>query len=100
MALLAATVNASLLDCSKTPNANLVPDTECKPVYYAANASPVAALKEAIPVATSAAMATGGGFKLNQTRTSDAVTDSAPLFILICALVGVILIRAKSYNSK
>lgn len=98
--MMSLNANALLLDCSKSPNTHLAPDAQCKSAEYVTHASPVTALKEAIPVVAPAVIATGGGFQLNQTRASDAATGSAPLLVLICALVGVILIRAKSYNSK
>lgn len=98
--LMAAAANASVLECNKTLQVNQAFTAKCKSVEQIAGATSVNTLKGAIPAVTPTAIVAGGGFPLNQTRASDAATGSAPLLVLISALVGVILIRAKSYNSK
>ena len=43
---------------------------------------------------------TATGFQVNQTRSASAVPESAPLLVMIGALLAVLLVRAKSYNTK
>jgi hypothetical protein len=97
VALMASVANASLLECSKKTDLVVAANAECESTARTAAVGPITALKEAIPVAVATAP---NGFPLNQTRSSDAIADSAPLLVLICSLLGIVLIRAKSYNGK
>ena len=97
VALTASVANASVVECGKKADLVVAANAECESTARTAGASPIAALKEAMPVA---AVTVPNGFPLNQSRSSDAIIDSAPLLVLICSLLGIVLIRAKSYNGK
>lgn len=98
MILLALTgslaANATLLDCSKNQALSgvCVPTETLHSGYVLKDAIPAPA-----PVAKVAAI---GGFQLNQVRTARAIPASVLLLCLVCALLSVVLLRAKSANSK
>ena len=92
--------NASLLDCSKNMGIGLHPDIACKPAEAATNNSPTYILKEPAPAVITATNSSVSGFHVHQSRSSGAFSGSAPLIGLICALLGVVLLRAKSCNTK
>lgn len=89
----AAEANASLLDCTKS--LALASGAECAPI---ANTDQSYVMKEAIPAPP--IKAARASFQVNQTRVTSAVPESAPLLVLVGALLTVALIRAKSCNTK
>jgi hypothetical protein len=94
----AAAANASLLDCTKSLGTELTSGAECIPVAPSVNEGKSYVLRESIPsqpIKTALV-----GFQLNQTRTTSAVPESAPLLVLVGALLAVLLVRAKSCNTK
>lgn len=94
----AAAANASLLDCTKSLATELASGAECAPIAPLVDEGKSPVLQESIPAQPiQIALA---GFQLNQTRTTSAVPESAPLLVLIGALLAVVLVRAKSCNTK
>jgi len=96
--VVAATAKASLLDCTKPAGAALVAGAECAPVEIMTHDGQSYVLKEAIP--TPPIEASRAGFQMDQTRSASAIPESAPLLVLIGALLAVVLVRAKSCNTK
>jgi hypothetical protein len=94
----AAAANASLLDCPGSLDTNVDADAQCAPIEPLMDNGPPSILQEAIP--TQPIQVALAGFQLNQARTTGAVPESAPLLVLIGALLAVLLVRAKSHNSK
>jgi len=94
----AAAANASLLDCPGSLDVNPIGDAQCSPIEPLADEGQISVLQEAIP--TQPIQVALAGFQLNQARTTSAVPESAPLLVLIGALLAVLLVRAKSHNSK
>ena len=92
MALLAATVaNAYLLDCTHSSGVECVStealvDTSHEPVQEGLPATPI--------------NMTLMSFHVDQTRRARAIPESAPLLFLFSTLLAVVLVRAKSRNSK
>lgn len=95
----AGAANASLLDCTKSLSMSLVTGAECAPVEAAADNGQSYVLKEAI-IPAPPIKAGLAGFQVDQTRGASAVPESAPLVVLIGALLAVVLVRAKSCNTK
>lgn len=94
----AAAANASLLDCPGSLDANVGADAQCAPIEPLTDDGQSSVLQEAVPVqAIQVALV---GFQLNPARTTSALPESAPLLVLIGALLAVLLVRAKSHNSK
>lgn len=99
IALMAATAaNASLLDCTKSLATDLASGVECAPMAPLVNEGKSLVLQESIPAQP--IQPELAGFQLNQVRTTSAVPESAPLLVLIGALLAVVLVRAKSCNTK
>lgn len=96
--MMAAAANASLLDCSKSLGLELASGAECISAETSVIEHRSPGLNEVIP--TPSATAASTGFQVNQTRSASAVPESAPLLVLIGALLAVVLVRAKSYNTK
>ena len=94
----AATANALLLDCTTSPGAELLPGAECTPADPVVNKTPGYVLEEAIPVTPiNAALV---AFQVDQARSSGPISNSVPLLVLIGALLSVLLVRAKRFNTK
>ncbi len=93
-----AATHASLLDCTTSPDTDLVADAQCAPVEPLVDDGQSYTLQEAIPAQPIKAVL--AGFQVNQTRTTSALPESAPLLVLIGALLAVLLVRAKSCNTK
>lgn len=93
----ATAANASLLDCTTFPEMKSGSGVECVPAEALVDIGqePVQDTLPPAPINTALA-----SFQVDQTRSTSAVPESAPLLILIGAVLGVVLIRAKSYNSK
>lgn len=94
----AAAANASLLDCTKFVGVELASGAECTPTGIMVHDDQSYVLKDAIsapPINTVRA-----SFQVNQTRSASAIPESAPLLVLIGALLTVVLVRAKSCNTK
>lgn len=94
----AAAANASLLDCTKSLATELASGAECAPIAPLVNEGKSYVVQEAIPAQPIKAALEG--FQLNRARTTSAVPESAPLLVLIGALLTVVLVRAKSCNTK
>lgn len=96
--MMAASANASMLDCSKSLRLELGSNADCIFVEMATAEGKIAVGNHSVSApATNTAVA---GFQVNQTRTASAIPESAPLLVLIGALLSVLLVRAKSYNTK
>lgn len=96
--MMAAAANASLLDCSKSLGLELASGAECIPAQTTVIERQSPGLNEGVSAPSANVASTG--FQVNQTRTGSAVPESAPLLVLIGALLAVVLVRAKSYNTK
>lgn len=94
----AVAANASLLDCPGSLDAHSVADEQCTPIEPFADDGQTPVLQEAVPAQPIQVALVG--FQLNQARTTSALLESAPLLVLIGALLAVLLVRAKSHNSK
>jgi len=94
----AAVANASLLDCTSTLGVEPISGAGCAPAERAAKQAPTYGLQEAIPATPiNAALA---AFQIDQTRHTDPMSNSAPLLVLMGALLAVLLVRAKRFNTK
>jgi hypothetical protein len=93
-----AATHASLLDCTTSPYVDVVADAPCTPIEPLVDESKTYILEEAIPAQPIKAVL--AGFQVNQTRATSALPESAPLVVLIGALLAVLLVRAKSCNTK
>ncbi|MDO8344579.1 MAG: hypothetical protein Q7T48_15360 [Cellvibrio sp.] len=92
MALLAATVaNASLLDCTHSSGVECVPKEAVVDTGHES-------VQDGLPVTPINIALTS--FRVDQTRGASAIPESAPLLVLFGALLAVVLVRAKSHNSK
>ncbi|WP_062060116.1 hypothetical protein [Cellvibrio sp. OA-2007] len=96
--MMAAAANASMLDCGKSLRLELVASADCVFVEMTAAEGKVTVGNHS--VSAPATNTPGAGFQVNQTRTASAIPESAPLLVLIGALLAVLLVRAKSYNTK
>jgi uncharacterized low-complexity protein len=96
--MMAAAANAAMLDCSKSLSLKLVASADCIAVEMTAGEGKSTAGKHGISAPATNTTATG--FQVNQTRSASAVPESAPLLVMIGALLAVLLVRAKSYNTK
>ena len=98
MLIMAVAANASQLDCSKSLGLELASSADCIFAEITAKEPQSPGLEKGIsaPSANTAA----AGFQVNQARTASAVPESAPLLVLIGAMLAVVLVRAKSYNTK
>lgn len=98
IALMAATAaNASLLDCNKFPGMESVSGLECVPKEEEVDTGhePVKNVLPGTPINNALT-----SFQVDQTRSASAIPESAPLLVLFGALLAVVLVRAKSHNSK
>jgi len=98
MLVLAAAANASLLDCTKSLGAGLASGAECAPLAPLIDEGKSHVVQEAIPAQPIEAVL--AGFQVNHPSTTSALPESAPLLVLIGALLAVVLVRAKSCNTK
>lgn len=93
-----ATANASLLDCTESSGATLAAGVECASVETLLTGDQTYAEIEATPAPPiGVALA---GYQVDKARTPSALPESAPLLVLVGALLAVVLVRAKSHNSK
>ncbi len=93
-----ASANASLLDCTESSGATLAAGVECASVESLLPGDQTNADKEATPAPPiGAAFA---GYQIGKARSPSALPESAPLLVLVVALLAVVLVRAKSHNSK
>ncbi|HCS63755.1 MAG TPA: hypothetical protein DIW64_06480 [Cellvibrio sp.] len=98
IALMAATTaNASLLDCNKFPGMESASGLECVPKEEEVDTGHEL-VKDALPGTPINHALTS--FQVDQTRSASAIPESAPLLVLVGALLAVVLVRAKSHNSK
>lgn len=91
----ATATNAALLNCDKSLAVELTGE-ECNSVVTQQHVSAVAVLQDAVP-----ARSTNVAFSGYHVEPSpSAIPESAPLLILIVALLAVLLVRAKRFNTK
>jgi len=93
----AVNVNATPLDCTAAFGAD-ASAVQCVPNGEITSMDSVPALKETTPVALT--NAAPQGFHINQARSPRAVPESVPLLILLSAIITVLLVRAKRFNTK
>ena len=98
MLMASLSAHASLLDCSKSSVVGLTTGAQCVPVVAGSVNGQSAELKNALPaqVANTASV----GFHVDQSRAARAVPESAPLLVLFGALLAIVLVRARSCNTK
>lgn len=96
--LFAINSQASLVDCAKTPVANtpltsncIVAESEQLPLHVAHHPATSQLVADA---------ANHSGFQINQPQRAGALSNSVPLIVFSIFLIVVLLIRAKSINSK
>jgi hypothetical protein len=90
------TANASLPECASRLGIELA--SECARVEPLLNDTQSFLVKEPIPVQPIKAVL--ADFQVDQNRAANAIPESAPLLLLIGALLAVALVRAKSCNTK
>lgn len=90
--------NASLLDCTKSLGMGLASGAECIPAETVSVHGQSEVLKDAPP--TQPLNVARVGFQVDPARTASAVPESAPLLVLFGALLAVVLVRARSCNTK
>lgn len=98
IALMAASAaNASLLDCNKLLAMESASGLECVPKEMVVDTGyePVEDALPGTPINNALT-----SFQIDQTRSASAIPESAPLLVLFGALLAVVLVRAKSHNSK
>jgi hypothetical protein len=88
--------NATLLECNE--NKGVLLSLDCQQHEPRLANDTLANAMSAAP--TNVNVAEVSGFQLKEAHTGDVIPDSIFLIGLICALLGVVLVRAKRFNSK
>lgn len=90
--------NATLVECNQQQEAKLLASVACAPDAPQLSDD---SLADSLPIsAPDTKTAAAIGFRFNDEPRSAVMPDSLPLIGLICAVLGVLLLRAKSHNSK
>lgn len=89
---------ASLLDCAKTPATHTPLNSNC--IVAEPEQLPLHIPHHSISHSVTAGAVTHSGFQINQPQRAGALSNSVPLIVFSIFLIVVLLIRAKSINSK
>lgn len=95
--LAASAANAALPDCANFPGADSSTGVECASATIV-HESGSESLHHSLPATP--INATLIKFQADQAPSASAVPESAPLLILVGALLAVFLVRAKRHNNK
>jgi hypothetical protein len=96
IAVASMAANATLLECNENRGATAT--LECTQHELRSESDTLTNAMSAAP--TNVNVAEVSGFQLKEAHTGDVIPDSIFLIGLICALLGVVLVRAKRFNSK
>ncbi len=90
--------NASLLDCTSNLGVELLSGGGCAPIESMINQTPDYVVTDSIPAAPiNAELVT---FHVDQAHRANTMPNSIPLLVLISALLAILLVRAKGFNTK